>query len=63
MVYSYKRIINSAPVSFCIDFSVFVYISTNSIPGATHDAYVWSHCDLKPRFDSGEFGDYLLVGK
>lgn len=34
-----------------------------SLIGATHDAFVRANCDLKQRFERGEFGDYLLIGE
>ena len=48
-------------------FDKFLYIHTSLCMyfflGAINDSFVWSNSDLKKLFDSGEFGDYLLVGE
>ena len=48
-------------------FDKFLYIHTSLcisfFLGAINDSFVWSNSDLKKLFDSGEFGDYLLVGE
>ncbi|XP_018026978.1 putative nuclease HARBI1 isoform X2 [Hyalella azteca] len=34
-----------------------------SNPGSTHDSYIWSNCELRARFQRGEFGDGLLLAE
>lgn len=32
-------------------------------PGSTHDAFIWSDCAFRTRFEAGEFGENYLLGK
>ena len=32
-------------------------------PGSTHDAFIWGNSAIKRRFQNGDFGDAILLGK
>ena len=48
-------------LAICDSDLLFTY-AVAKFPGATDDSFIWNYCHLQEKFESGDFGNSLLLG-